>query len=554
MNRNWQIKDIVDLEYFFHTDETRGEEQAEDRLTQRDRDIFLHHVLPLFPDQTGNRKQDQIPEEKKVSGHLTQRILIRAWLEQRRHLEKAHTGPEAVLPGDIFSEIYRFLIWLFFMTGLLCGGGAAFSLLIYTGQSPLNVSVFLGWLVFFQIFLILFLILFLTVRAFSRSLGEKSLLVSLLSRMFVRMMKKMGNRAMRKLSGHQRQSMEAAAGLLRGRKKIYGSLFYWPVFIPMQMFGAGFNIGVLGSTLLKVLGTDIAFGWQSTVQFSAAAVYNIVKTLAFPWAWFVPRETAHPSLSQIEGSHMILKEGLWHLATPDLVSWWPFLCFAVLFYGLVPRLLLLISGILARQTALSRLDFAFSECDRLVRRMKTPLVQTEGRPVSSETESETEQEPENSPRADIPPKDVQEESILTVLIPDDIFDDCGEDELRERVRALTGTDFQETIRIGENREKDRETIRKIGQTQSRDARADVLILQEAWQPPIREFLAFIAHLRQTLGDFSRIRVGLIGKPRPDTVFTPVKEEDWNIWQQKLRTLGDPRLHPERLVSHETQRA
>lgn len=348
--------------------------------------------------------------------------------------------------------------------------------------------------------------------------------------------------------------MEAAAGIIRGRKKIYGSLFYWPVFIPMQMFGLGFNIGVLGSTLLKVLGTDIAFGWQSTVQFSAAAVYNIVKILALPWAWFVPPEIAHPSLSQIEGSHMILKEGIWHLATPDLVSWWPFLCFAVLFYGLLPRLLLLTAGIIARQTALSRLDFAFSECDRLVRRMKTPLLQTEGRPVSSETKSEPKQEQEIFPRAEKPADEPHTENILTVLIPDDIFDECGEEELRERIRALTGTDFQEKIRIGESREKDREAMRKIGQMQSPDVRADVLIVQEAWQPPIKEFLAFVVHLRQNLGDLSRIRVGLIGKPRPDTVFTPVKEEDWNIWQQKLRTLGDPRLHPERLVSHETQRA
>ncbi|MEZ4526683.1 MAG: DUF2868 domain-containing protein [Desulfobacterales bacterium] len=541
MNKKWQIKDIVDLEYFFHADETGGEEHAEDRLTQRDRDIFLRQIRPLFPEQVSENREEK---------HMRP-MMIRSWLEQRRHLEKAQHGPEAVLPGDIFSEICRFLIWLFFMTGLICGGGAAFSLLRYTGQAPLNISVFLGWLVFFQIFLIVFLLLFLSIRALTRSLGEKSLLFSLLSRMFVRMMKKLGNRAMRKLSGHQRQSMEAAAGLMRGRKKIYGSLFYWPIFILMQVFGTGFNIGVLGSTLLKVLGTDIAFGWQSTVQFSAAGVYHIVKTLALPWTWFVPPEIAHPSLSQIEGSHMILKEGIWHLATPDLVSWWPFLCFAVLFYGLLPRLLLLIAGIAARQRALSRLDFAFSECDSLMRRMKTPLLQTEGRPVPSEIKTETEQEPEISPRADIPPKEVQEENILTVLIPDDIFDDCKEEELRERIRALTGTDFQEKIRIGESREKDREAIRKIRQMQSPDVRADVLILQEAWQPPIREFLVFIVHLRQNLGDLSRIRVGLIGKPRPDTVFTPAKEEDWNIWQQKLRTLGDPRLHPERLVSHET---
>ncbi len=540
MNRTWKIKDLIDLEYFFHADETQSEEQTENRLIQRDRDIFLNHVSPLFSEQIPNISENRIRP-----------MMIRAWLEQRRNMEKAQLGPEAVLPGDIFSEIYSFLLWLFLITGLLCGTGAAFSLLIYTGQAPLNVSVFLGWLVFFQIVLIFFLLLFLSFRAVTRSLGKKSLIFSMISSLLVRMMSKAGNRAVMKLSGHQRQSMEAAAGLIRGRKKIYGSLFYWPVFIPMQMFGTGFNLGVLCATLLKVLGTDIAFGWQSTVQFSADAVYSIVKILAIPWIWFVPPEIAHPSLSQIEGSHMILKEGIWHLATPDLVSWWPFLCFAVVFYGLMPRLILLTAGILARQSGLRRLDFAFSECDRLVQRMKTPMVQTKGSPVSSEIKFSAEKkEPEILPGAENPPEK-QKESILTVLIPDDIFDQCKEDQLRERIRNLTGTGFQEKIRIGESMEKDREILKKMGQMQSRDVRADVLLLQEAWQPPIKELLAFIVHLRQNLGDLSRIRVGLIGKPRHDTVFTPVKEEEWNIWQKKLRTLGDPRLYPERLVPHET---
>ena len=66
-----------------------------------------------------------------------------------------------------------------------------------------------------------------------------------------------------------RGSLEAVAGLVRGKRQIYGSLFYWPVFILAQIFGVWFNLGVLGTTFMKVLGSDVAFGWQSTVQFSA---------------------------------------------------------------------------------------------------------------------------------------------------------------------------------------------------------------------------------------------------------------------------------------------
>ncbi|MEA3417079.1 MAG: DUF2868 domain-containing protein [Thermodesulfobacteriota bacterium] len=71
---------------------------------------------------------------------------------------------------------------------------------------------------------------------------------------------------MNKLSAIQRNSIHEITGLIRGKKQIYGSLFYWPAFILSQIFGIGFNIGVLCTTIVKVMGSDIAYGWLSTVQ------------------------------------------------------------------------------------------------------------------------------------------------------------------------------------------------------------------------------------------------------------------------------------------------
>ena len=47
-----------------------------------------------------------------------------------------------------------------------------------------------------------------------------------------------------------------------------------------------------------------------------------------PWAWLLPADLAYPSLAQVEGSHMVLKEGIYHLATGDLVA------MVALFYAL----------------------------------------------------------------------------------------------------------------------------------------------------------------------------------------------------------------------------
>lgn len=78
----------------------------------------------------------------------------------------------------------------------------------------------------------------------------------------------------------------------------------------------------------------------------------------------------------------------------------------------------------------------------------------------------------------------------------------------------------------------------------------MLILQEAWLPPIKETVDFIRDIRKTIGKTAMIEVGLIGRPAPDTVFTRVREEDWKAWHKKLGGLGDPYLHVERLAAEE----
>ena len=81
--------------------------------------------------------------------------------------------------------------------------------------------------------------------------------------------------------------------------------------------------------------------------------------------------------------------------------------------------------------------------------------------------------------------------------------------------------------------------------ESRDA--SYLIVQEAWNPPIRETLEFIKNLREAVGPGALIHVGLIGKPNPDTVFTPARGIDHSIWHDAILSLGDPKTGVKRLV-------
>ncbi len=82
----------------------------------------------------------------------------------------------------------------------------------------------------------------------------------------------------------------------------------------------------------------------------------------------------------------------------------------------------------------------------------------------------------------------------------------------------------------------------------RDTKPGIILLQEAWQPPIKETLSFIKNVRGCVGKKTPLMVALVGKPRPGTIFTPVGEIDWTIWQAKLATVSDPWLYMEKIVA------
>jgi len=540
MRKTWQIKDLIDLEYFLHSDENADEDGDKDGdkdssqsiRVQRDRDIYLKHIEPL------------VKQEKSLS----RSSIIRLWMKQRRIREKEVLGPDTVFPGEAFHEIHRLLLYGFGILGLLTGSGLALSLLSYSGTAPLNVSIYLGFLVLMQAFLLLLLLGYSLARLVKRSFLHHSVLYSLVSRLLIKLTLKYQSGLLKSLSGAKRSSLQAVVGLARSKQRVYGSLFYWPVFILAQIFGIGFNLGALCATLLRVLGSDMAFGWQSTVQFGPRVVYLLVKLAALPWSWFVPPEMAHPSLAQIEGSRIVLKDGIYHLATQDLTAWWPFLCLAVLFYGLIPRLLLLVVGVTAQKKALGGQSFSHSACDRLMHRLETPLVSTLGRPSLAEGEKYPDSRPLDPHGIGSGLEaSVTVDKSLIVLLPVDICKECPDDELNRQLVHRLGSKVHEKIIIGEDHETDKAVPVKLAAKDWNDTLSGVLILQEAWQPPIQEDLTFIQLLRKALGERRRITVGLIGKPSPETIFTPVKVGDWEIWNKKINSLGDPLLGVVRLV-------
>ena len=343
------------------------------------------------------------------------------------------------------------------------------------------------------------------------------------------------------MDSNLRSQLYAALAAVRIRGRGYGSLFFWPLFLMFQLFGIAFNFGVLGAILLKVTSSDLAFGWQSTIQLSSHFVSRIVDWIALPWSWFLG-SASYPDMSQIEGSRMILKDGFNHLNSGDLVSWWPFICLSICCYCLLPRMLLFVAGMFGRSRSLDRVSFNRPDHNQLLHRLLTPQLETIQRKTVLETgqahfekRAAAEETIKEQPKAVLP-----KIGNLLALVPDEIFDDCDLSELKKYTQQAFGYGVAGVLRMNEEYEAD-ETLFQQLQQKSNSSCPPLLILQEAWQPPIQEMLRFLRELRTHCGEETYIIVALVGKPLPDTLFTKVPDTDLQIWQQKVATLIDPWL-------------
>lgn len=527
----WHIRDIIDLEYFLHQDSVSFSPGDQEHLHARDRAIFLDVVMPAA-------KKDSPPDRQSI---------IRAWLQHRRNEAKSTSE---VPPGAHFESLSGSLRTILFVAGLFLGSAAGATFLAYTGAMPVNVFVYLAVFVVSQLLLLLLLFALSLYRLSTKSFSVSSPLYTLISRAILRIMLSARNQISRKLSAEKRLQTQSVFGTVISKTRSYGPLFFLPLFILTQLFAIGFNLGLLGATLFKVATADIAFGWQSTIQLSPSAVHLLAQKIALPWAWAIGGDAAFPSLSQIEGSRIILKEGIYHLATPDLVSWWPFLCLTVLVYGLLPRLLLFLGTVFYLRRQLRALDFRQGIYEQLLQRMTTPLVTTRGRTVHGDDAAATQSLPSVPAQAHAAAAAGIAARKLLVLIPDEIGDACSPEEIETVVNRSGRYGIEGIIRTGQDYAADREMLANL-QNRKRMAETDILLIQEAWQPPIMEYIDFIKQLRQAVGNGPCIRIGLIGKPLPDSIFTPATEDSRKIWTRKIAAIGDPCIFCDGLVEHAT---
>ncbi|SHO47904.1 DUF2868 domain-containing protein [Desulfopila aestuarii] len=520
MNSTWKYYDIMDLEYFFQQDS----EMAGEELHERDRQILL--------DEGGATLKDQPAPS-----------LLALWLAARR---KKHGGDPQPLPGALFQEAHSLLCLLLIFFGLMSGAGVGLAFFSYSGATPVNVLHFLVLFVFSQ--LILAALLF--ARAGLIQLGLRaiphSLIIRALGTFALGLIVRLSRRTTSHLSGEKRLAAEANIGRMRSAAAIYPSLFFWPLFTIIQLASICFNLGLLAATFFKITVSDIAFGWQSTLQFSTQSLHSFISWMALPWSWLLPEGTGYPTLAEIEGSHIILKEGISSLQTPDLISWWPFLLLSVVFYGLLLRLLLLGMGLQKERRIYNHPIFSSLAARQVLRRMQTPTVSSQALPET--TPQTAGKMTPHSPATSDHATDITLEPVIA-LLPDEIFDSCQPETLA-RIMASEGFRITQSHRFMIDYDSDQQLLARLAAEQVEQAVA-IVIIMEAWMPPLVSFQSFVREMRSRIGKLP-IMLRLVGKPDAENALTLVTDPSQSrIWREKMAALGDPQLTTRELIHERT---
>jgi hypothetical protein len=560
----FRLSDILDLDFLLALDEHPDAAESAEPKAARDRDIFR---------QAGG-------------DHLSDNALMAAWLSYRKmlYLDQAGPGGYQRLPGRLFNDLFTWTARGLAMAGGLAGLFLAYGFLAYHGVRPVNVAVFFFVFVLLPAVFSLFSVagfLFRHVRGFgTKSRGMSALVSSLLFDRIPGMLKRLRNKAEKRPAENGPTRLDEALFFIRTKKQAYGDLFFWPLVILVSLFALFFSLGALGGTVFRVAFSDVAFGWQSTLAATPAVVHDLVTLVSMPWATWVPEALTGPTLDQIDGSRIVLKQGIAALATKDLVSWWPFLCLSMVCYAIVPRVLVIGGAVVAQRSVLKQFDLQQPRFRRLMVRMKSPIMDIrveetasprQGAAPSSEPIHPS-HEPEKKPgttvsedeRSSCPSSDPIEEKThpapgkmepapsgigpasvgtpAVVLAPVPAWDQAAADRISLLLAQQFLLDVRQVIYVAQDLEAD---SRLLG-PEVLDGADPVIFLQEVWQPPIRGLLYYLAQLKQGVLRDKNLWILLTQAPEEEILGVDGREVEATVWQDRVLGLNHPDILVERI--------
>lgn len=434
--------------------------------------------------------------------------LVRGWWLSLSPVRVARAGARI--------DRLRGLVALFMvLLGLLAGASLTLAAFQYDGSQPVNVVRVLALLVGLQLLFLLLTLLLVLAARWPGLRGLKDLLAAL----------NPGAWAASMLSRFART--DAARGLFDWHGRAAAARFAkWQVLVWSQLAAVAFNVAALATAFALVTFTDLAFGWSTTLTVDAARATRIAQTIASPWHGIIP--VAVPDAALVEQSRFFRLESGAGRITADsraLTGWWPFTLCAILVYGLLPRLAMLVFTGMRLRGSMRELLLDDPRVTALVDRMRSPAIETEA------VRHDERMAARWSPAGGLD-RAIDSRAIAI------IWERCIDPEAaRIEARRRFGSAVETVLEAGGARglEADRRILDGIG----RLGDSSLLVFTPAWEPPVLELLDFLAALRDKVGS----AVSIVVVPLPDSERT-VTEVERTTWERAVGRLGDPRLYVE----------
>jgi hypothetical protein len=468
--------------------------------------------VPLWLEADGRTPYaERALRDREIARHIARRdriARVREWWNRA-----AGSAPDGA--GARLERLRTIVTIVMGAAGSLTGVAVALAAFAYDGSQPVNVVRLLALLVGVQLVLLVLTLLLLPGRVPGLRHIQDLLMAVNPGSWAAAVYAKLAHASRPDAA----QLVDVHAPRPAARRFLKWQLLHWS-----QTAAVMFNVAALVTAVMLVTFSDLAFGWSTTLDVDAATVSRIVHAIAWPWSSFAPLAVPSPDLVEQSQFFRLDRAGIAAGSPRALGAWWPFTLLALVTYGLLPRLLLLVLAAVRLRTATGALLLDDARVTALLDRMASPAIETaaeqhdEPPPLNIGIATATSRPMTGSARA----------LIWENSLPPDAA--------RSYARRALGLEISDIAEAGAGRlATDRAALEHLATDPSRT----LVVFTPAWEPPLLELRDFLTELRQRIGPAASIVVA----PVPDGP-RAVTDVERATWHRAIAQLADPKLYLE----------
>ncbi len=461
-------------------------------------------------DRATLRKRDReigLSEDGKNNSAKSKIVRLRSWINQIR------SSTETSSKGQKVDKSMRSIIVVCWLVGAVSGYLLASSVLAYDGSQPVNLLIALLVLIGVQTLALLLLCVLLM---FNQTKILEALAVLNPANLIMHLISK--------IQPTWKEAIEKYFSRFKSSGE-FGLLPQMTTYLA-QHFAIALNIGMLASLFYLVTVSDLAFGWNTTLNIQNETVSQFLQGIATPWQAVLP--AAVPDDSLVEASRYYRLQSKLHSEgweARELGTWWLFLAMCIVVYGFLPRLSALVIAGIHYDKCVTRATLSLTGSSQVLARMSDPLV-------SADAQSPEVSVPVSVTRPGLPGRQAARK-IECVLVE---WSGC---EATDKALTKVGIVPHSRLQAGgrQTLSEDKVTIKATSQIQAEG----IAISIKAWEPPMLEFIDFITLLRKSVS--ANLPIIVLLKPLPDQTVSTTQIE---TWETALGAVSDSALYLESL--------